>query len=416
MALKVLEQQLKKQKFSLRTDMGTWKSNAYDVMKDMMPREYKGKINVPEDFKKDGGNTLIKLNECIDMFLPNKLHVDVDFENGKSYFEITLHERCMQTVNRAYLGSVVIVKTDTLEDAAIYLRRYWQLPLSFEYAPIPDSIEKINKWLHDFGGDNLKVYVGEEKYGGYFKCADTENNNKELLIGRYFGKDPREYAICIAQHIPNITKIWSYQEEKRIEDNQKADRLIYETYADFSKLDSMDRGCFILGRTPICRVLAHNENIYTLQDTAYNTKTVTKDALKQAMKQGKINVLGLQITKDGRLVKKTVNLKSVCTPYKGMNGDWDLPEMTVEHQHVILFCGLAYINSNMSPELKREICEKIAARDSMDSQDLISIYTHNDQWSNDYYWKLDTQCRDRIIDMIYTLNKMKSGHVKINFM
>ena len=155
-----------------------------------------------------------------------------------------------------------------------------------------------------------------------------------------------------------------------------------------------------INNIPICRVLIHcDDDSYIIQDMNYQTKHFRKEELKQAIKQGQLNVIDLQISKDNRLVKKTVDLKSVCITYSNRH------PLTVEQQQAILFYGLAYINSNMTPGKKQKICDEIMIKAGIDADDLVSLFNNNREWTWQRYCYMDTQCRDRIMALIYKLAK-----------
>ena len=121
------------------------------------------------------------------------------------------------------------------------------------------------------------------------------------------------------------------------------------------------------------------------------------------MKKGNIEVIDLQISEEDKLIKKTVDLKSVCRP-DGCSADEKEP-LSVEEQKEILFYGLAYINSNIASEDKEKICDEIEGKGSIDADDLISLFTENDKWDAERYYYLDTACSDKVMSLIYEMAK-----------
>ncbi|MBD5508851.1 MAG: hypothetical protein HDR05_12610 [Lachnospiraceae bacterium] len=162
---------------------------------------------------------------------------------------------------------------------------------------------------------------------------------------------------------------------------------------------------------PVCRMLIHcDDDSYILQDINYNTKQFKKDELKQAIKSGQLNVIDLQVAKGNKLIKKHVDLRSICILNGNMTRNWELPPLTEEQEKKILFYGLAYINSCMTSKSKERVCDDISFPRNSDAEHLVSLFTDNKSWSWNKYSGLSIMCNNKIMKLIYELAYRKYSY------
>lgn len=387
MAEKTLEKELKAQKIQLRTDMGTLKTTAYEVLQDMKPTEYTGKITVPEEWTGIIGIAI--QDQLAQRFSEGRLEV-VHKQRGVYTVESQLY--LVSTVEPTLVGKATIFASDSLEEVAKYLRKVWCIP--FKGEPIPDSIDKLNKWLHDYGASDIKVaeYKGLIAYSyridGHYPSAVSNSDKKEITGFTVTPDGCKKFAEWISKKRPQLVKCWLNAESDIQREKEEANSIA-------------SRKLQLTGNTEVvCRVITKcADGSFILQDMNYQTKQFGKEKIKQLFKQGAVNVIDLQVSSDNRLVKKHIDLKKLCREHGPSS------PLTVPEQRAILFCGLAYINTCMKPETKQKLCNEIKATGSIDAEDLISMFTYNEQWSWEHFCRLDTACRDKVIDLIYDLAK-----------
>lgn len=387
MSVKTFEKELKAQKIKFKLDMGTLDTTAYKLIQDMKPTEYIGKITVPE--KCTGAAGVAILNQLAQRFSEGRLEV-VCKQRGVYTVESKLI--VLATVLPTTIGKTTIFASDSLEEVAKYLRKIWCIP--FEETPIPDSIDKLNKWLHDYGASDIHVkndgslITYTYKIDGHYP---SHTSDREYHSYSPFDSTPegcREFAEWIGIQRPQLVKCWLNAESDIQREKDEANSIIARNLQ------------MIGGSGTVCRVAVKcDDGSFILQDTDYQTKQFRKDELKYLIKQGDVRVVDLQVSTDNKLVKKHVDLKQLCRKH-----DYKSP-LTPQEQRAILFCGLAFINTCMKPETKQKYCNKIKNTEGMDADNLISLFTHNKQWNWEHYCNLDTACRDKIMDLIYELAK-----------
>lgn len=395
MALQVLEKELKNNKYSLKTDMGTYKNNAFSIMQNMMPTEYTGEIDVPDIYKSENG--VWELQKTVDIFSGGILRVE-PIGNGGCL--LTCHLKILCTITPHSLYRVNIAKSDTVEEMAEYLRRYWCIPLKQSYEPIPDTLEKLHEWLRDYGASDIKVHKDGEMFKYNYRIDTHYPSNiaeKDYTGFAVYVKSIKEMAVWLTKQRYQLVRVWSPEEERDLIYEVKGDTLIEDEWISEKRGEQR----FIVDEI-VCRVLKqYDDGSYVLQDISYKTKRVNENIIKEAIKSGKLKVLDLQISEEDILIKKPVDLKKVCRPY-GCGAEGKEP-LSIEEQKVIVFYGLAYINSSITSEDKEKICNEIKETGSIDADELISMFTENDKWSYTRYCRLGTACSDAVIYLIYEL-------------
>ena len=386
MAIKTYEKELKGKKISFKTMEGTYKSTAYDTMKDMMPTEYRGDIKLNYVFTSpdwcDSNLAITTLQDVVRMFKGDTLEV---VNNQGLHVVLTL--KCYTTIPVMTVGKVVIASSNSPAELAAWLRKYWCIPLdldNYDCMHIPDSIDKLNYWLHNYGADDIKVDTSKNGLLGYTYKVDGKHprvtGDSDMHSFGPYSNSCEEMAVWIAQERPQVVKIWDIREENTVRRNSKS----------------------MAAPAIKCRVIGRKGDMFALQDIDYfSTKCLDKEALKIALHNKKLDVINMQLDKANRLVKKHVDLKSVCRPYSNRN--------PLEHEEVrnILFYGLAYIY-NMDLDTKKKWCMKIKKSYGMDAEDIISMFIDNHGWNEQRYNSLDTACRDKVIYLIYELAGVKN--------
>ena len=219
MALNILEKELKKMKYSLKTDMGTYKNNAFSIMQNMMPTEYIGEIDVPDIYKSK--DAISVLQKTVEMFSNGKLKIEQGDEDGKCLLICNLDIVC--TITPYNVGTTTIATSDTVEEMAVYLRRYWCIPLKQSYEPIPDTMEKLHEWLRDYGASDIKVHKDGELFEYTYRIDSAYPNR--VAENDYTGfsmcvKSIKEMAVWLAEERYQLIRVWSPEEEKVLKINQ----------------------------------------------------------------------------------------------------------------------------------------------------------------------------------------------------
>lgn len=146
----------------------------------------------------------------------------------------------------------------------------------------------------------------------------------------------------------------------------------------------------------LVRTIKNADGTYTMIDTKGNiSKPVSKEALKKEFNKS-VFPIDLKIDKGGRLVYHKVDYKCICRKHDGYK------PLEPGEQERILFYGLARINQ-LTEAKKVLYLNLIMATKSIDEADLISLFTDNRNWNAKRFWSMDTQCRDKIIDLMYRI-------------
>lgn len=147
----------------------------------------------------------------------------------------------------------------------------------------------------------------------------------------------------------------------------------------------------------LVRTIKNSDGTYTTIDMQGNKRSLKVKDIKSLMLNEQLNVIDLQIDKNGRLVNKKVEFRDICRQVNNYNR-----ALSVEEQELILFYGLARINQ-LSIKTKEKLFKKIEALHTIDEEDLKSLFTDNENWNFHRYRYLDTACSDKVIELIYYL-------------
>lgn len=148
----------------------------------------------------------------------------------------------------------------------------------------------------------------------------------------------------------------------------------------------------------IVRTIKRNKKTCTIMDMKGRKATLEINDIKNRIIMNQVEVIDMQIIKDGRLVSKKVDFRDLYKHVEFHNEEHGA--LSIKEQQLILFYGLARINQ-ITIQAKKKLFEKIEALHSIDEENLKSIFTDNENWDYNKYSSLDTGCRDKVIGLIY---------------
>lgn len=338
-----------------------------------LPTEYEGKIEIPSIYYAPNYRGIFKLAKTVKMFNKN-LFVE---PLGETYYLLSYRTHLEPTGR--YDKSISIASTNSTVEMAEYLRRYWCIPLKQKYAPIPNTVAKLNKWLREYGAKG--------------RVINTAYKSE---------KEVRELAVQLGNKIPSVVKIWSPEEEQEVlykaNSSTEAKENWTSKYSYKTELTPQTTLTEIPSTVIVCRVLKqYDDNSYLIEDMNYQTKRIGREQLKQAMSRKQLDVIDLQIDKADRLVRKKVDLKGICR--KELKAGYCASKE-------LIFYSLAFIK-NLSNEQKEKYLKKIKATYEIDAEDFSNMFIHNNEFTYENYARMDTQARDSLVYFLYQLVGMK---------
>lgn len=357
-----------------RTDyeLACSKEDKAEILRNL-PTEYEGKIEIPSIYYAPNYRGIFKLAKTVQMFNKN-LFVE---PLGETYYLLSYRTHLEPTGR--YNRSISLASTNSTVEMAEYLRRYWCIPLKQKYAPIPNTVEKLNKWLREYGAKGRVINTAYK-------------SEKEI----------RELAVQIGNKVPSVVKIWSPEEEQEVlykaNSSTGAKENWTSKYNYKTELTPQTTLTEIPSTVIVCRVLKkYEDNSYLIEDMNYQTKRISREQLKQAMSRKQLDVIDLQIDKADRLVRKKVDLEGICR--KELKAGYCASKE-------LIFYSLAFIK-NLSNEQKEKYLKKIKATYEIDAEDFSNMFIHNNEFTYENYARLDTQARDSLVYFLYQLVGMK---------